>query len=185
MRLKNIKIIFIIIVLLSIFNGCTTENEDIVTEDVLHEDIVVEDIVVEAGTYEYSYVEVIAGKKITYTKEIEEAPLPVILNDWISDLNKKNVNYGNTPNGNSILESLEVKSAYLKGNTAIIVMNKDFTYFDDGYSMPYYFIDGFQKILRQVTEASDFSIEAEGYNNSIIHPDGVLIKNITIRSQEN
>ncbi len=180
MRLKNIKIIIIIIVLLSIFSGCTTENEDVVAVDVLHEDMVVE-----AGTYEYSYVEVIEGKKITYIKEIKEAPLPIILNDWISDLNKKNVNYGNTPNGNSILESLEVKSAYLKGNTIIIVMNKDFAYFDDGNSKPIYFIDGFQDILRQVTEASYFSIEAEGYNNSIIHPDGVLIKDIPIRSQEN
>lgn len=180
MRLKNIKIIIFIIVLLSIFSGCTTENEDMLAVDVLHEDIVVE-----AGTYEYSYIEVIEGQNITYIKEIKEAPLPIILNDWISDLNKKNVNYGNTSNGNSILESLEVKSAYLKGNTIIIVMNKDFKYFDDGYSNPIYFIDGFRNILRQVTKASNFSFEAEGYDNSIIHPDGVMIKNIPIRSQEN
>lgn len=171
MKLKNIKIIIIIIVLLLILSGCTAKNED---------------IMVEAGTYEYSYIEVIEGKNITYIKEIiEDTPITIILNGWISDLNEKNINYGNNPNGNSILKSLEVKSAYLEGNTIIIIMNKDFANFEGGYSQPIYLIDGLRDILRQVTEVSYFSIEVEGYNNSIIHPDGVILKDIPIRSQEN
>lgn len=175
MKLKNTKIIFIIIILLSIFSGCTTRFKD----------AVVEDIVVQAGTYEYSYYDTIAGNEITYMKETEESSLLIILNDWISDLIQQNVNYGNTPDGNSILCDLEVKAAYLDKNTIIIIVNKAFIYFDNGYSQPVYFLNGLRNILGQVTEASEFSIAVEGYKSSIIHPDGVSIKNITIRIQEN
>ncbi len=144
-----------------------------------------EDIVVEAGSYEHSYIEVITGQKTVYTKETEETTLPTILNDWISDLNDKNVTYGNAQDGNSILEGLEVESAYLDGDTVIITMSNDFLYFNEGYSQPVYFIDGIQDIMWQVTEASYFSIEVDGYNESIIHPDGLMIKDIMIRGLEN
>lgn len=180
MKIKIIITILIIIVLLTNLSGCSTKNENIQVEN-----IQVDNILVKAGTYEFSYFEVINGKEITYTKEIEEASLTVVLNDWISDLNKKKVNYGNTPEGNSILEGLEVKAAYLKGNTVIIAMNEAFAYFDKGYSNPVDFINGLKYILEQVTEASDFSIEAEGYNSNIIHPDGVLIKNLQLKAIKN
>jgi hypothetical protein len=144
-----------------------------------------EDIVVESGSYEYSYIDVITGQKTVYTKEIEKTTLPIVLNNWISDLNKNNVSYGNTPDENSILEGLEVESAYLDEDTIIITISNDFLYFNEGYSQPVYFIDGIQDILWQVTEASYFSIEIEGYKESIIHPDGLMIKDIMIRGPEN
>lgn len=59
-------------------------------------------------------------------------------------------------------------------------MNEAFMNFDKGYSKPMYFLDGVKNILRQVTEASEFSIEVEGYKNDIIHPDGVSIRDIPI-----
>ncbi|PKM70441.1 MAG: hypothetical protein CVU93_02055 [Firmicutes bacterium HGW-Firmicutes-18] len=144
-----------------------------------------EDIVVEAGSYEHSYIDVITGQKTVYTKEVEKTTLPIVLNNWISDLNDKNVTYGNAPDGNSILEGLEIESAYLVEDMIIITMNNDFLYFDEGYSQPVYFINGLLDIMWQVTEASYFSIEVEGYNESIIHPDGLMIKDIMIRGPEN
>ncbi|KAB3537294.1 hypothetical protein F8154_03100 [Alkaliphilus pronyensis] len=144
--------------------GCTSTNN--------------EEIIIEAGTYEFSYVEVISGEENTYTKKVESSSLEIILNDWISDLVKNNVSYGNNPVGKNILKDLEVRDAYFKGNTLIIVLSESFLYFNEGYTHPVYFINGLKRILSQVTDVTEFSIEVPGYKEDIIHPDGLSIKNI-------
>jgi hypothetical protein len=165
------KFIIFFTIILSFLSGCTSIKN--------------EDIVIEAGTFEFSYIEMITGQETIYTKEIESTSLEAILNDWISDLVQKEVNYGNTPKGSSILEDLEVKDAYMKGNTLIIVLNEPFLYFDEGYSHPVYYLNGLGKILKQVTDATEFSIEVPGDKRSIIHPDGLMIKNIPLTTFEN
>ncbi|MDF2802932.1 MAG: hypothetical protein K0S61_2835 [Anaerocolumna sp.] len=171
MKCSNKKVIVIFIVIISFLSGCTSINN--------------EEIVIEAGTFEFSYIEIIIGQETIYTKEIKSTSLEAILNDWISDLVQYEVNYGNTPKGSSIFEDLEVKDAYMKGSTLIIVLNEPFLYFDEMYSHPVYYLNGLGKILEQVTDATQYSIEVPGDKRSIIHPDGVMIKNIPLTTFEN
>jgi hypothetical protein len=165
------KFIIFFTIILSFLSGCNSIKN--------------EDIVIEEGTFEFSYIKMITGQNIIYTKEIKSTSLEAILNDWISDLVQQEVNYGNTPKGSSILEDLEVEDAYFKENTVIIVMNEAFLYFDISHSHPVYFIDGLKNVLGQVTEATELSIEVKGYISDIIHPDGLLIKNIPLITFEN
>ena len=171
MKYIDTKFIVLLTIILSFLSGCTSIKN--------------EDIVIEAGVFEFSYIEIITGQEITYTKEIESTSLEAILNDWITDLVQQDVNYGNTPKGNSILEDLEVKDAYMKGSTLIIVLNQSFIYFDKSYSHPAYYLNGLGRILEQVTDATEFSIEVNGYKSSVIHPDGLMIKNIPLTTSEN
>lgn len=171
MKYNNKKVIVFFTIILSFLSGCTSIKN--------------EDIVIEAGTFEFSYIEMITGQETIYTKEIESTSLEVILNDWISDLVQQEVNYGNTPKGSSILDDLEVKDAYMKGSTLIIVLNEPFLYFDEMNSHPVYYLNGLGKILEQVTDATEFSIEVPGDKRSIIHPDGLMIKNIPLTTFEN
>lgn len=165
MKRQIFGIVYVTIILL-ILTGCTsTKNEE---------------IVIEAGTYEFSYIDIVTGQEMTYTKEVDASALENILNDWMSDLIKKSVNYGNNPKGNNILKDLEVKDAYFDEDTLIIVLNKPFLYFDEGLTHPVYYLNGLRRILLQVTAATEFSIEVPGYKKDIIHPDGLMIKNISL-----
>jgi uncharacterized protein YceK len=166
MKCNNKKVIVFLIIVLSFLSGCSSINN--------------ENIVIEAGTFEFSYIEMITGQETIYTKEIASTSIEAILNEWISDLVQHEVNYGNTPKGGSIIEDLEVKDAYMKGSTLIIVFNEPFLYFDEMYSHPVYYLNGIRKIMEQVTDATEFSIEVPGDKRSIIHPDGVMIKNIPL-----
>ncbi|MDY0236340.1 MAG: hypothetical protein RBR71_09940 [Gudongella sp.] len=134
---------------------------------------------------ECDYIEPISGKVRTFEFPVKDGMLEDVLNDWIRELSKMRISYGNTSSGENILEKLLIVDAYLEGVDIVIVMNDAFIAFEssdfNNYTNPGYFMFGLKDIVSQVTDAESMTIDYNGKTSEVIHPEGYVIDNIPLR----
>lgn len=170
LKFRISRLIYIFLIGLIILNlGCRSKKHD--------------DIIVNSGSVEFTYYDVVDGKEMVYIKEIESQPVDDVINGWLKDLINLKVDYGTDINKKSILESLVVQDAFISDNTLILVVNDSFLEFDKNNTQPVYFLSGLAEILKQVINADNYSIRIGKDDRDIIHPDGLVIKNIPLKEQ--
>lgn len=144
-------------------------------------------IQVETKNIASAYIEPINGDINIFEFQVKDGVLEDVLNDWIRELSKIGISYGNTSNGENILDELLVVDAYLKGVDIVIVMNNAFIAFESSdhndYTNPGNFIFGLKDIVSQVTDAESMTINYNGKTSKAIHPEGYVIDNIPLRYQ--
>lgn len=95
------------------------------------------------------------------------------------------MSFGETSENQDILSELQVIDAYYSNENLIVVMNDTFQAFDErienNYTRPGDFIYSLKNLLSQITDAQTLTIDYEGKNNSVIHPDGFVIDKLNLR----
>ncbi|PKM51419.1 MAG: hypothetical protein CVV02_07385 [Firmicutes bacterium HGW-Firmicutes-7] len=173
MLLKTRKIvnIYLLVLITIVAAGCKADNKS-------------KEILVTANDISMSYYDVKSDIQQEYIVSVNNEPLKKILNDWLNTLLDLGVNYGENSEGINIIENLEIKDVYIKGETLIIEFNKEFIDYNNNMTHPIYLINALTEILTQINVSDVYSIKIDGYDLNVIHPDGIDIKDIKLGEVE-
>ena len=78
-----------------------------------------QEILIDAKEIECEYIEPITGEIETFNFSVEGGELKDVLNDWINELSKREISYGNTSNQDNIIDKLFLTLGDRREKTAI------------------------------------------------------------------
>lgn len=172
MKKRTLLVLFALLLILTV--GCVKEKNGEYPN-----------IQVDGKKIECEYIEPTLGGVETFNFSFEDTILEDVLNAWIIEIANTGVSYGRTSNRENILDELKVVDAYLEGADIVIVMNDAFKAFESSdsndYTHPEYFFFGFMDIVSKVTDAESMTIDYNGKTSEVIHPEGFVIDNLTLK----
>lgn len=182
--MKNIFLLLCISLI--IFCSCEKQSvkQELQSDDDNFETIEHTDIYINAKEIESHYIEPVYGKVESFCFSVKGDILENVINEWIGELYKLEISYGNTKSGKNILNELLVIDAYLEGTEVVIVMNDVFEAFEsNGQVSPGDFLYGLKDLLSQVTDEDSMTIYYNKKKSNVINPDGYLIDNIPLKRE--
>lgn len=185
--MKNILLLLCISIIILCSCGRQSQKEELIGVTDKLEEIDNSDIYVKPVGIECQYIEPVNGKVNTFNFSVQSNTLENVLNDWINELSKLEISYGNMENGVNILDELLVVDAHLEETEVIIVMNEAFKGFksssQSNYTNPGYFLFGLKDILSQIIDADSMTINYSGKESDVINPEGYVIDNILLKEK--
>ncbi len=129
---------------------------------------------------QFNYTDLETGKVFYYSKHMTNASIQDVLEDYIKELKNRGINYGDEKD--NIFNTLKVLSVNNMDGHLIIKFSEDFYKFNEMITEPGYFTQGIHDILSQIKFVNTYSIEIENHEElEIIHPDGLMLKNIPVK----